>query len=40
MLHKIQRRHSLSVIMVTHDQAQARKVDRVVRLAGGRLNEE
>ena len=39
MLHEVQRRHSLSIIMVTHDQGQARKVDRVVRLAGGRLEE-
>ncbi len=40
MLHEVQRRHSLSVIMVTHDHDQARKADRVVRLAGGRLEEE
>ena len=39
MLREVQLRHSLSIIMVTHDQSLVRKVDRAVHLAGGRLTE-
>ena len=37
MLRAVQRRHSLSIVMVTHDRGLVRNVDRAVHLAGGRL---
>jgi lipoprotein-releasing system ATP-binding protein len=36
-LHALNREQNLTIVMVTHDQAIARQADRIVRLAGGRI---
>ncbi len=35
-----QHRHGLTIVMVTHDPAIARRADRLVRLHDGRIEEE